>query len=271
MVPHGPVAGGGLPVHPDPAGRQHFGEALAVAGTRHRQHGVHGIARDLVAPGSRCLSGRSEQPKHSHGRSVPAPLPSPVVQILMVRHGESEWNALGRWQGHADPPLSALGIEQVRAAARALGSFDAVAASDLQRARHTAELLAEALGVGPVIIDPRLRETHAAEWEGLTHAEIEQLWPGYLEAGRRPPGFESYHDTATRASLALFDLRRHLGSGTVLVVSHSGTIRSLRHRWGDPAPRLPNLAGTWFDVHDGAITVGTEVHLLRQETLADTD
>jgi probable phosphoglycerate mutase len=189
----------------------------------------------------------------------------------MVRHGESEWNALGRWQGHADPPLSDLGIEQARGAAALLGMFDAVVSSDLQRARHTAELLAGELGIGPVLVEPRLRETHAAEWEGLTHAEIDEQWPGYLDAGRRPPGFESYDDTAVRASAALFDLREARVGATVLVVSHSGTIRSLRHRWGSPGPRLPNLAGMWFDVHSSVITVGDEVHLLRRETLADTD
>ncbi|MBA2326593.1 MAG: histidine phosphatase family protein, partial [Actinobacteria bacterium] len=72
-----------------------------------------------------------------------------ATRLFLVRHGESTWNADGRWQGQADPPLSALGEEQAcDAAARlAAGGFSRVVASDLQRARRTAEILAEALGL----------------------------------------------------------------------------------------------------------------------------
>lgn len=193
------------------------------------------------------------------------------MKLLVVRHGESEWNALGRWQGHADPPLSDLGVEQARLAARVLGSFDAIACSDLQRARATAELLADELGIGPVIADPRLRETDAGEWQGLTHAEIDLRWPGYLDEGKRPPGFEQPEQTAARAAQALHDLALRLGGGTALVVSHSGTIRSLRRLTGEPMQRMPNLAGSWFTMRNGELLAGDEVHLLSHETLADTD
>lgn len=202
---------------------------------------------------------------------TPPDLATLHLDALVVRHGESEWNALGRWQGHADPPLSELGVEQARLAARSLGGFDAIASSDLQRAAVTAELLAAELGIGPVHVDPRLRETHAGEWQGLTHAEIEQQWPGFLEAGDRPPGFEQPEQTAERAWRALCDLARRCPGGTALVVSHSGTIRSLRRMAGVPMSRMPNLAGTWLHLRQGALVVGDEVHLLERETLADTD
>src|SRR3954449_1914254 len=100
--------------------------------------------------------------------------------LLLVRHGQSEWNAVGRWQGQADPPLTELGREQARLAARSLGALDAIFASDLQRATETALIISNALGVGPVVIDPDLRERDAGEWSGLTRSEIEEQYPGYL-------------------------------------------------------------------------------------------
>src|SRR3954464_6700209 len=93
---------------------------------------------------------------------------SMTSRVLLVRHGQSEWNAVGRWQGQADPPLSDLGRAQARAAARSLGSLDAVYASDLQRATETALIIAEQIGIGPVILDPDLRERDAGQWSGLT-------------------------------------------------------------------------------------------------------
>src|SRR5687767_11323336 len=96
------------------------------------------------------------------------------TRVLLVRHGQSEWNATGRWQGQADPPLTDLGRRQARSAAAALGTVDAVFASDLQRASETALIIAGELGVGPVVVDPDLRERDAGEWSGLTRVEIEE-------------------------------------------------------------------------------------------------
>ena len=107
----------------------------------------------------------------------------------MLRHGQSEWNAAGRWQGQADIELTDLGYEQARRAVDKLGTFDAIASSDLRRARMTATIIAEGLGAGLLPADERLRETHVGEWQGLTHAEIERDWPGFLDTHQRPPGF----------------------------------------------------------------------------------
>ena len=92
----------------------------------------------------------------------------PATRLLVARHGQSEWNALGRWQGHADVPLSDDGMRQAADAGLALGTFDAVWASDLQRALLTAQIIAEIIGIGPVMIDARLRETDVGPWQGLT-------------------------------------------------------------------------------------------------------
>ena len=87
-----------------------------------------------------------------------------VRRFLLVRHGESEWNAVGRWQGQADPPLSQTGSEQARLAAQSIGMVDAIVASSLRRAFDTAHIISENLGIGPVIVEPDLMERHAGEW-----------------------------------------------------------------------------------------------------------
>src|SRR3546814_7398309 len=76
-----------------------------------------------------------------------------MARVLLVRHGQSEWNATGRWQGQADPPLTDLGRAQAHHAARSLGVVDAIVASDLQRAADTALIISGALGVGPVVLE----------------------------------------------------------------------------------------------------------------------
>ena len=89
-----------------------------------------------------------------------------MTRVLLVRHGQSEWNADGRWQGQADPPLTDLGRHQALHAARNLGVVDAIVASDLQRASETALIIAGELGVGPLVLEPDLRERDAGEWSG---------------------------------------------------------------------------------------------------------
>jgi probable phosphoglycerate mutase len=172
-----------------------------------------------------------------------------VTRLLLVRHGESTWNAQSRWQGQADPPLSPLGEQQAEEAAERLAeiaSITVVWTSDLVRARRTAELIAARLGVDRVRDEPRLRERDVGSWSGLTRAEIEERWPGYLAARRSPPDFEG--DVAllarTRAGLsAAVD-----GSGTddVLVVTHGGVVRTIERSLGATPGKLPNLAGRWI-------------------------
>lgn len=186
-----------------------------------------------------------------------------TTQLLVVRHGQSEWNAAGRWQGHADPPLDRAGQLQAAAAAEVLGTFDAVWASDLQRATLTARIIAELLGIGPVQIDARLRETDVGPWQGLTRAEVEEGWPGYLAEHRRPDGFEPYELAAARVAAALADIAADHPGGQVLVVSHGGVIRALRRSLGSSDPHLPNLSGTWIHAHGpGHLRTGDVVSLL---------
>ncbi len=173
------------------------------------------------------------------------------TRVLVLRHGQSTWNAERRWQGQADPPLSALGQTQALAAASKLGTFDLVVTSDLDRARRTAELIAAQLGIGPVTLDERLRETGAGAWQGLTRAEIDSRWPGWVDSGKRPEGFEPLVEVQVRALTALLAAARVAPGGEVLAVSHGGVIRALRRHGGFPEVAIPNLGGAWFTVGDG--------------------
>jgi broad specificity phosphatase PhoE len=174
--------------------------------------------------------------------------------MLLLRHGQSEWNALGRWQGMADSPLSTVGYDQAMATAVVLAAIDvpfgSVWSSDLSRALSTAEVIADALNISEVLVNPKLREAHAGEWQGLTHADIRRDWPGYLEAHRRPPDFELYESVVARAVEALANIAAHpsSASGPVVVVTHSGLIRSLLRHLDGTDPRVPNLGGAWVHV-----------------------
>jgi broad specificity phosphatase PhoE len=186
----------------------------------------------------------------------------PPTNVLVVRHGQSTWNAARRWQGQADPPLSDLGQHQAAVAAQCLGTFDVVVASDLERARHTAEIIAAELGIGPVDLDPRLRENAAGEWTGLTAEEVEAGWPGFLEQHRRPAGFEPAHDVAARSMAALLAVARTAPGGIVLAVSHGGVIRTLRRTLDATDVPIPNLGGSWFHVYERDMAAGDVVTLV---------
>ena len=179
------------------------------------------------------------------------------TRFLVLRHGQSEWNAMGRWQGQADIELTDLGYEQARRAADKLGTFDAVASSDLRRALITATIIAETLGLGLLPADERFRETHVGEWQGMTHDEIERDWPGYLEAHRRPPGFESDVSIVQRVGAALGDLATQFPGGQVLVIAHAGVLRVIRRHLGVLDQRIANLGGCEFVVRPGAGPTGT--------------
>ncbi len=194
-----------------------------------------------------------------------------MLNVLVVRHGQSEWNALGRWQGHADPPLSELGITQAQAAAGKVGMFDAVVASDLDRALSTATIIADALGLGPVMTDPGLRERDIGEWQGLTRAEIEAAFPGHVRNGDRPPGWESDESLLERATGALERIVDHVPSGDVLVVAHGGVIYTLESHLGADFTPIKNLHGRWFRIDNSAIEMGDRVALVTDTADAAAD
>lgn len=167
-----------------------------------------------------------------------------------MRHGESTWNVEGRWQGQADPPLTELGERQAAVAAQAVGAVDAIVASDLQRAIHTAAIISTAIGVGPVLVDPRMRERNAGEWQGLTRDEIEERYPGWLKDKKRPDGFEHDEPVVARALGLLDELAATYEDAAVLIITHGGVIRALERHLTDDAGMVPNLGGLAIE-HDG--------------------
>lgn len=173
-----------------------------------------------------------------------------MTRILLLRHGQSEWNAEGRWQGQSDIALTDLGRRQAFAAAQRLGVVDAIVCSDLRRASDTAQILSEQLGVGPVVVEPLFRERDAGEWAGLTTAQIEQGWPGYLAERRRPDRFEPEAEALARLLAGIDLVQAEVGGDEVIVVTHGGLVHALEHHHGIEFERLPNLAGRWV-IHDG--------------------
>jgi broad specificity phosphatase PhoE len=160
-----------------------------------------------------------------------------VTTILLARHGETDWNRENRWQGWADPPLNESGRAQAVGLAKQLQEtpFDAVYSSDLRRARDTAEIVAAPHGV-PVVTDPGLREIDVGSWSGLTHAEIEERFPG----GERPDG-ETREQHLRRVLEAVERIARANPERRILLVTHGGTMRALRtHTTDEPFHPIPN-------------------------------
>jgi broad specificity phosphatase PhoE len=192
-----------------------------------------------------------------------------MVRLLLVRHGESTWNAQSRWQGHADAPLSPFGEHQAEDAAERVAEIATIATvwtSDLARARRTAEIIAARLGVDEVRADPRLRERDVGSWSGLTRDEIEERWPGYLAARRSPPDFEGDDEVLTRVRAGLAAAVDGSEPGDVLVVTHGGVIRTVERSLGAAPERLPNLAGRWLQADaPGNLVLGERVVLLEPE------
>ena len=171
-------------------------------------------------------------------------------RLVLWRHGETDYNAAGRMQGHLDSALTQVGWNQARFAAPALARFspELVIASDLHRATDTATVLTEAIGV-PLRIDKRLRETHLGEWQGLTGAEVDANYPGERDLWRTdatwaPPGGESRVDVADRAYEVVADLMAADAGHTVLLAAHGGLITALTARLlGLPVETWPTLGG----------------------------
>ena len=156
-----------------------------------------------------------------------------MTELLLVRHGETDWNRERRFQGHADPPLNDAGREQAQELAERLAGEDiaAVYTSDLRRARETAEILAARLD-REVVALRELREIDVGSWQGLTWPEIEARHPdGASRWHRDGHGWDSgetYDELGERVVGALREIAgRHPGQ-TVLVVGHGGTVRATR-------------------------------------------
>lgn len=180
-----------------------------------------------------------------------------IRRLILLRHGQTEYNATDRMQGQLDTDLSELGRTQAKTAAAELAIREPIriVSSDLRRALDTAVALGDAAGV-PVTQDERLRETHLGEWQGLTHTEVDDIAPGARPAWRAdatiaPPGGESRVDVARRSVPLVRELLSSVDrwgaegdERPVVLVAHGGLIAALTAALLDlPTDRWPVLGG----------------------------
>jgi broad specificity phosphatase PhoE len=191
-----------------------------------------------------------------------------VTTLYLARHGQSDWNAETRWQGHADRPLTELGRRQAGQLADRLADVPlaAVYSSDLERARATAEAVAGPRGLAVVPLAD-LREIDVGSWSGLTRPEAEERFPAaylrWAEGGQGWDDGETYEQMTDRVVRAVVGIgARHPGE-SVLVVAHGGPIRALHatalgidiaaHRGLRPVE--PNARLSRLGVVDGRLSV----------------
>lgn len=179
--------------------------------------------------------------------------------MLLVRHGQSTWNAEHRWAGQADPPLTAAGrVGVARLAEHLVGrGLAGVATSDLCRASETAAIVSEGLGIGSIRIDERLRERRCEPWSGLTSVEIEAGYPGMLASWRRgdlrelPEPSEPWEAFAHRVLSGLVALAS--SHERWLVVSHAGVFRVVESACEVERHHVTNLDGLWLTFASGRL------------------
>lgn len=161
-----------------------------------------------------------------------------MTRLLLVRHGETDWNADGRLQGQTDRPLSDFGRQQARRLADELAAedFEAIYSSDLARARETAEIVGARVGL-PVMLDPDLREKDWGTWEGLTAVERDRV----EFAGEST---EAHQERILRALQRISE--RHPGDRSVLVVTHGGSMRRVQTATMGMALPVVENCGRWL-------------------------
>ena len=165
-----------------------------------------------------------------------------MTTLLLVRHGETDWNAEGRLQGHTDRPLSDYGRRQAQQLAAEVEAeeLEAIYSSDLARARETAEIVGERLEL-PVVLDPDLREKDWGTWEGLSAVERDRVeFVG--------ESTEAHQERMLRALRRISE--RHPGDGRVLVVTHGGSMRRVQTAAMGMALPVVENCGRWLCAYE---------------------
>ena len=177
-----------------------------------------------------------------------------MLRLLLVRHGQTAWNAQHRYQGHSDPPLNETGLAQARGLAARLQTLkiDLLISSDLQRALQTARILADGRDLA-FQTDARLRELNFGLLEGHTFDEGLASWPemirNWVEDNNQPPqGGESMEALTQRVLQFHAEILRTCDGKTVLVVAHGGPLRViLQHMLGTPTQ-------VWFSLEHASLS-----------------
>lgn len=177
-----------------------------------------------------------------------------MTHLVLVRHGQTDWNVQGRIQGSSDIPLNATGREQAREAGRLLAAerWDAIVTSPLMRAVETARIIAHEVGIRHVEPIEGLTERNYGLSEGLTGPEAEERFRG------RVPGRETREALLVRAHAALVAIAERIPGGAVLAVSHGGVIGTLvrdatAHAWPERGQHIPNGSAHRFAYREGGI------------------
>lgn len=185
--------------------------------------------------------------------------PQAVTELVLLRHGPTDWNERRRRQGWSDQPLTGAGQALVRAwAQRAEIAVAALFSSDLRRAAESARIIAAEWGHDDPIQLFDLREQDQGEWTGLTREQIKDRWPQrFRERPRRPVEGESSEALLSRVIAAVGTIAATHPGSRVLAVTHSGVIRALELQLGSDAPPVPYLEGRHLGVaeRDGAFAI----------------
>ena len=180
-----------------------------------------------------------------------------MTRLILCRHGETDWNVEGRYQGQADPPLNANGLAQARHLAAKLQDvgLEVVCSSPLRRALQTAESVAEGLGLH-LFIEPRLMEIHQGDWQTRLRAEINARYPDLFRCWQTdpwavtPPGGESIVRVQQRVYAALDDLLEQHRGRCIGLVTHRIPIALIKLRYQELAPdvvRTIDLPNTYWE------------------------
>lgn len=183
-----------------------------------------------------------------------------ITTVYLIRHGETDWNMTGRWQGHADVPLNDIGFRQARLVAQRLAAegvqFDAIYSSDLTRAYQTAWEIGAAVKVAVQLL-PNLREIDLGNWSGLTYDEIRAAYPtemALIEQGQDIPrgGAETVSALRKRVVEAVGALAHLHRKATLGLVTHGGCIRMLLahadNYTGNNFKHFPHIGNTSISV-----------------------
>ena len=189
-----------------------------------------------------------------------------MTVLYLVRHGQSDWNAANRFQGHVDRPLTDLGREQADALARELAAtaLERIYSSPLRRALDTATAVAAGREL-EVVADEGLREVDVGSWAGLTRAEVEERYPAafrrWVAGGDGWADGETYQEMSARVLTCIVRIADAHEDGAILVVSHGGPIRAIQaaaagmtvHELRRDSPVEPNARLIRVGVESGRI------------------
>lgn len=180
-----------------------------------------------------------------------------MTKLILIRHGETEWNVLGKYQGQADPPLNETGRRQAFDLAEKLNTanLNSIVSSTLKRAVQTAEILATHLNL-PLMFDERLVEIHQGDWQTRLRSEIESLYPGLFRRWMTtpwevtPPGGENLKQVQARVEAAVEDILCRYPDQIIGIVTHRIPIALIKLRFQDFDPdivRTLHLPNAYFE------------------------